>query len=71
MYFHYTLKLDEFGDDYEDFNKLKSHHLASNSNFIFKMWATFKEKIMEMWREYFVQYLLENFKGKFERIVDL
>ena len=48
---------------FEDFNKLKIHHLASNSNFIFKMWANFKEKIMEMWREYLIQYLLEDLKG--------
>ena len=48
---------------FEDFNKLKSDHLASNSNFILKMWANFKEKIMEMWREYLIQYLLEDLKG--------
>ena len=48
---------------FEDFNKLKSDHLALDSNFIFKMWANFKEKIMEMWREYLIQYLLEDLKG--------
>ena len=48
---------------FEDFNKLKSDHLASNSNFILKMWDNFKEKIMGMWREYLIQYLLDNFEG--------
>ena len=56
---------------FEDFNKLKSHHLAPNSNFIFKMWANFKEKIMEMWREYLIQYLLEDLKGSVERKVGM
>ena len=52
-----------------DFNKLKSHHLASNSNFIFKMWANFKEKIMEM--AYLIQDIEEDLKGGVERKVDL
>ena len=51
---------------FEDFNKLKSDHLASNSNFILKMWANFKEKIMEM--EYLIQDITEDLKG---RVVDL
>ena len=46
---------------FEDFNKVKSHHLASNSNLIFKMWAKFKEKIMEI--EYLIPYLSEYLKG--------
>ena len=45
----------------EDFNKLKSHHLAPNSNFLFKMLANFKEKIMEM--EYLIQDIMEDLKG--------
>ena len=54
---------------FEDFNKLKSHHLASNSNFIFKMWANFKDKIMEM--EYLIQDIMEDLKGRVERKVGL
>ena len=53
---------------FEDFNKLKNDHLDSDSNFIIKMWANFKKKIMDMWREYLIQYLLEDLKG---RVVNL
>ena len=57
------MSLVMFTGVFEDFNKLKTDHLASDSNFILKRWANFNEKIMEMWREYLIQYLLEDLKG--------
>ena len=48
LYFKVSMILVMLTGVFEDFNKLKSDNLASNSNFIFKVWANFKEKIMEM-----------------------
>ena len=53
---------------FEDFQKVKNHHLASNSNFIFFedveiiIQAHFKEKIME------IEYLIQDICGGFEGI---
>ena len=63
----------------EDFYKVKSLYLASNSNFIFKfgleiiIQANYKEKIMEriLWKDYLIHDIVEDLKGLDEEKVDL